>query len=192
MSVSHGRRKVEEVNSAVAAHEASIARVATWKNTVQSNRRARLEATKVKKELAEQNRIQQDNEWHLILEDEKKHFLENAQQTQLFQTPEVRALHEKLNTIRVNEERSLQTQLHQMRSEYQKQQDNLYHENMLSQLQIAQIQEQEKIRMKAEEARINALLQQVQIKEKHSKVNKEHTVCSLLILPNSMLWLRMQ
>jgi len=174
MSVSFGRRKGDA--SAIAAHEASVARVATWKNTVQSNRRARLEAAKVKAEVAEQQRIQQDDEWHLILDAEKKQFVELAQQMQLYQTPEVRALHEKLNTARVNEERHLQQQLHAQRSDYHKRQEREYHEQMLDQLDIAAHKEEERAILKIEEARNNALQQQKQIQQKKltEKAQIEH------------------
>jgi len=122
-------------------HEASIGKVATWKNTVQDNRRKRLQATQVKAEQAEQARVQQDEEWHAVLDAEKKAFLAHAGQMQLYETPEVRALHSKLNTMRVIEERGLQLEHKHKRKEYEIAQAAAQQEHTVATIRAGELEE---------------------------------------------------
>lgn len=91
-------------------HQQSVARVATWSNTLQADRKARLEAAQRKADEAEAARVVQDQEWHAILDQERNEFLERTKMMQTYDTARVRELHSKVVLQDVLAERALQIQ----------------------------------------------------------------------------------
>lgn len=86
----------------------SSERVKNWSQTIQGQRRRRLEHLAEKEKAAENERLRQDAEWDAQLSRERQDKIAKARMMQYMNTPQVRSLHEKMLMANVLYERELQ------------------------------------------------------------------------------------